>query len=156
MTIVEFSDFQCPFCKRVEPTLTKVMSRYSDKVKLAYRDFPLDQLHSDARKAAEAARCANDQGKFWAYHYLLYTNAPKLGSEQLKTYAQEVGLDVPAFEQCVSSRKHQAAVQKDLDEGMRAGVTGTPAFFINGRVVSGAQPLESFVQMIEEEMARAR
>ena len=94
------------------------------------------------------------QGKFWAYHDALFANAPKAGPEQLKTYAQEVGLDVAAFEQCVNSGTYQAAVQSDVEEGARVGVTGTPAFFINGRLVSGAQPLESFVRMIEEELAR--
>jgi protein-disulfide isomerase len=156
VTIVEFSDFQCPFCKRAQPTITEVLSRYGDKVKLAYRDFPLDQLHAEARKAAEAARCANAQGKFWAYHDTLYTNAPKADPEKLQAYAQDVGLDVPAFEQCLSSGTYRAAVQKDVEEGMRAGVTGTPAFFINGRMLSGAQPLETFTRVIDEELARAR
>jgi len=156
VTIVEFSDFHCPFCKRVQPTLAQLVSKYDGKVKLVHRDFPIDQLHPAARKAHEAARCANDQGKFWAYHDKLYENAPKASPEQLKAYAKEVGLDLAAFEQCVSSGKYQAAVQKDNDEGTRAGVTGTPAFFINGRLLSGAQPLESFVSLIEEELARAR
>jgi protein-disulfide isomerase len=156
VTIVEFSDFHCPFCKRVLPTLTQLESQYGDKVKLVFRDYPIDQLHPGARKAHEAARCASEQGKFWAYHDVLFTNAPKASPEQLKGYAQEVGLDVAAFEQCVSSGKYQEAVQKDIDEGSRAGVTGTPAFFINGRLVSGAQPLESFTRVIEDELARAR
>ena len=156
VTMVEFQDFHCPFCQRVQPTLAQLVSKYDGKVKLVHRDFPIDQLHPAARKAHEAARCANDQGKFWAYHDKLYENAPKASPEQLKAYAKEVGLDLAAFEQCVSSGKYQAAVQKDNDEGTRAGVTGTPAFFINGRLLSGAQPLESFVSLIEEELARAR
>src|SRR5262249_41488822 len=98
----------------------------------------------------------HEQGKFWAYHDALFANAPKTGTEQLKAYAQDVGLDLPAFEQCVSSGKYQTIVQQDIDEGTRAGVTGTPAFFINGRLVSGAQPLESFTRVIEDELARAR
>jgi protein-disulfide isomerase len=156
VTIVEFSDFHCPFCKRVLPTLAQLESRYGDNVKLVFRDYPIDQLHPGARKAHEAARCADEQGKFWAYHDALFANASKTNPEQLKTYAQEVGLDVIAFEQCFSSGKYQTAVQKDVEEGMRAGVTGTPAFFINGRLVSGAQPLESFVRVIEDELARVR
>ena len=156
VTIVEFSDFHCPFCKQVMPTLTQLESQYSDKVKLVFRDYPIDNLHPAARKAHEAARCAHDQGKFWAYHDLLFSNAPKASPEQLKTYAQEVGLDVPAFEQCVNSGTYQATVQRDVEEGARVGVTGTPAFFINGRLVSGAQPLERFVRVIEEELARAQ
>jgi len=156
VTIVEFSDFQCPFCKQVVPTLTQVRSRYGEKVKLVYRDFPIDGLHPQARKAAEAARCAQDQGKFWDYHDALFANAPKLSLGQLKTYAQQVGLDLPSFERCLASGTHAAAVQKSVDEGIRLGVTGTPAFFINGEFVSGAQPVESFARVIERELARTR
>ncbi len=156
VTIVKFEDFHCPFCNRVQATLAELLGRYGEKVKLVHRDFPIDQLHPGARKAHEAARCANDQGKFWAYHDTLYANAPKASPEELKAYAREVGLDLPAFEQCLGSGTYQAAVQKDVEEGARAGVTGTPAFFINGRLLSGAQPLERFVQVIEDELARVR
>jgi protein-disulfide isomerase len=156
VTIVEFSDFHCPFCKRVLPTLGQLESQYGDKVKLVFRDYPIDNLHPAARKAHEAARCAHDQGQFWAYHDAVFATAPKASPEQLKSYAQEVGLDVEAFEHCLNSGAYQAAVQRDVEEGTRVGVTGTPAFFINGRLVSGAQPLESFVRVIEEELARAQ
>lgn len=152
VTIVEFSDFHCPFCRQVLATLTQLLSRYGEKVKLVYRDFPIDSLHPQARKAAEAARCAHDQGKFWEYHDALFANAPKASPEQLKAYAHQVGLDLPSFDRCVSSGIHAAAVQKDVDEGIRVGVTGTPAFFINGHLLSGAQPLESFVRVIEDEL----
>ena len=156
VTIVEFSDFQCPFCKQVVPTLTQVRSRYGEKVKLVYRDFPIDGLHPQARKAAEAARCAQDQGKFWEYHDALFADSPKLSPEQLTTYAEHVGLDLPSFGRCLASGTHAAAVQKSLDEGIRLGVTGTPAFFINGELLSGAQPVESFARVIERELAPAR
>ena len=156
VTIVEFQDFHCSFCKQVQPTLEQLLSRYGDNVKLVHRDFPIDSLHPQARKGHEAARCAHDQGKFWAYHDLLYANAPKASPEQLKAYAQEVGIDLPAFEQCLSSGKYQAAVLQDVEEGTRAGVTGTPTFFINGQMLTGAQSLESFVRVIEKELAQAR
>jgi protein-disulfide isomerase len=156
VTIVEFTDFQCPFCKRVQATLEQVQSHYGEQVKVVHRDFPIDTLHPQARKAHEAARCANAQGQFWAYHDVLYAHAPKASPEQLKTYAQDVGLDLAAFEQCFYSGKYQATVQQDVEEGGRFGVTGTPVFFINGRMLSGAQPLERFVQMIEDELARTR
>ncbi len=156
VTIVEFSDFQCPFCKRVLPTLTELRSRYAGKVRLVFRDFPLDSIHPLARKAAEAARCAKDQNKFWEYHDLLFDNAPKLSAERLTLYARQAGLNVPLFERCLSSGTHTAGVQKDVDEGIGLGVTGTPGFFINGRQLSGAQPLESFVQVIDEELQRAK
>ncbi len=111
---------------------------------------------ASSAQAGEAARCAHEQGKFWAYHDRLYATAPKASPEQLRAYAQEVGLDLPAFEQCLARRKYQAAVHQDEDDGIRAGVTGTPALFVNGRLLSGAQPLESFVHLIDEELARPR
>ena len=154
VTIVEFSDFHCPFCKRVLPTLKQIEEKYGDKVKIAFRDYPIDQLHPDARKAHEAARCATEQGKFWPYHDLLFENAPRTSREELTAYAKMVGLDVGRFGQCVSSGKYKEVVQKDIDEGARLGVTGTPAYFINGRLVSGAQPLERFAQVIDEELLR--
>jgi protein-disulfide isomerase len=156
VTIVEFTDFHCPFCKAALPTLTQIESRYGDKVRIVFRDFPIDSLHPGARKGHEAARCANEQGKFWPYHDKLFANAPKASPEDLKTYAKEVGLNVAAFEKCFSSGKHQGAVQKDVEEGNRVGVTGTPAFFINGRMVSGAQPLDAFARVIDDELAHAR
>jgi protein-disulfide isomerase len=126
VTSVECSDFHCPFCTRLLPTLAQLESQDGDNVKLVFRDDPIDQLHPAARKAHEAARCADEQGQFWADHDMRFANAPKANPEQLKAYAQEVGLDVAAFEQCFSSGKYQAAVQKDIEEGIRAGVTGTP------------------------------
>ena len=155
VTIVEFSDFECPFCKQTHPTLKQVLERYPGKVRLAYRDFPLDSIHPQARRAAEAARCAQDQGKFWEYHDVLFTQSPQLALEDLRRYAGQVGLDVTKFDSCLAAGVHKAALQRDLDEGNRLGITGTPAFFINGRTLSGAQPLEAFTRLIEEELARA-
>jgi protein-disulfide isomerase len=156
VTIVKFEDFQCPFCKQVQPTFEKLLARYGDKIKLAHRDFPIDSLHPQARLAHEAARCANEQGKFWAYHDKVYANSSKVGVEDLKSYAKEVGLDQTKFDQCVDVGKYKAAVQKDIDEGNRLGVTGTPAFFINGRLISGAQSLENFARVIDDELARTK
>ena len=156
VTIVEFSDFHCPFCRRVLPTLQEIEKRYGDKIRLVFRDLPLDQLHPGARKAHEAARCANEQGKFWAYHDVLFEKAPRSSPDDLKAYARQVGLDVAAFDKCVASGKHKETVQKDIDEATRLGVTGTPAFFINGELISGAQPLENFVRVVDRELARAR
>jgi protein-disulfide isomerase len=154
VTIVEFSDFHCPFCKRVNPTLEQVVAQYGDRVRIVFRDYPIDQLHPGARKAHEAARCAHEQGKFWAYHDLLFDKAPRATADDLKTYAKQVGLDLAAFDTCVGSGKHVAAVKKDGEEGAQLGVNGTPAFFINGRPLSGAQPLEAFAQVIDDELAR--
>jgi protein-disulfide isomerase len=155
VTIIEFSDFHCPFCSKAQTALAQVMARYGDRVKLVYRHFPIDQLHPQARRASEAAACANDQGKFWTYHDQLYTAGADANPARLKALAQAAGLDVQAFDQCLSSGKHQQAVQKDVDEATRLGIGGTPAFIINGRLLSGAQPLESFVRVIEEELRQA-
>lgn len=154
VTIVEFSDFYCPFCRRVLPTLAQLESKYGEKIKLVFRDFPIESLHPGATQAHEAARCANDQGKFWAYHDKLFVAPPKSSPEIFKGLAKEVGLDAPAFETCLNSGKYQAAIKEDIAEGNRVGVSGTPAFFINGRLISGAQPLEAFARIIDDELAR--
>ncbi len=151
ITIIEFSDYECPFCKRAEPTVARVLKEYGDKVRVVFRDFPLD-FHANARPAAEAAKCAN-QGKFWAYHEKLFA-AKALSPATLKAIAGEVGLDTAKFEQCIASAEAKAAVEQDIRDGAEAGVTGTPAFFINGRMLSGAQPFEKFKEVIDEELAR--
>ncbi|MEP7342304.1 MAG: thioredoxin domain-containing protein [Acidobacteriota bacterium] len=156
VTIVEFSDYHCPFCIRVQGVLSQVLARYGDQVKLVYRDMPIDQLHPQARRAAEAAHCANDQGKFWPYHDQLYLSGADVSPEKLKSIAQSSGLDVAAFESCLASGKHRAYIQQSIDGAARLGLSGTPAFLINGRFLSGAQPLEAFVSVIEEELAQAR
>lgn len=154
VTIVEFSDFHCPFCRRVIPTLAQLDSRYGERIKLVFRDFPIENLHPGATKAHEAARCANEQGKFWPYHDKLFAGPPNSSVEFLKGLAKEVGLDQVTFETCLGSGKYQAVIKKDIEEGQRVGVTGTPAFFINGRLVSGAQPLEAFTRVIDDELTR--
>jgi protein-disulfide isomerase len=154
VTIVEFSDFHCPFCRRVIPTLTQIESKYGDKIKLVFRDFPIEGLHPGATKAHEAARCANEQGKFWPYHDKLFAGPPKSSPEIFKAFAKELGLDVASFETCFDAGKYQADIKKDIEEGNRVGVTGTPAFFINGRLISGAQPLEAFARIIDDELSR--
>jgi protein-disulfide isomerase len=155
VTIVKFEDFQCPFCKQAQATQAQLLSRYSKNIKLVHRDFPIDSIHPLARKAHEAARCANEQGKSWPYHDLLYSNAPKASVEDLKAYAKQAGLAMPAFEQCLTSGKYKTLIQKDVDEGSRLGVNGTPTFFINGRVLSGNQPLQAFAGIIDDELTRS-
>jgi len=155
VTIVEFSDFHCPFCKRVVPTLAQLESKYGEKIKLVFRDFPIESLHPGASKAHEAARCAEEQGKFWVYHDKLFAGPANSSPELFNRFAKEVGLQPVAFETCLSSGKHQATIKKDIEEGQRLGVAGTPAFFINGRLFTGAQPLEAFGRVIDEELARA-
>jgi protein-disulfide isomerase len=153
VVIVEFADYQCPYCRRVEATLKDLLSKYGDRVSLAYRDFPLAQIHSQADSAAEASRCAGEQGKFWEYHDQLFSSS-KLERPALLEYAHNLKLDEKRFDSCLASGKFQADIQRDLQEGTQAGVSGTPGFFINGVPLSGAQPMEAFVRVIEEELAR--
>jgi protein-disulfide isomerase len=156
VTIIKFEDFQCPFCKQVQPTFNELLSRYNGKVRLVHKDLPLESIHPQARQAAEAARCAYEQGKFWEYHDKLYANSPKASADDLKSYAKEVGLNVDSFDRCFVSRKYKTAVQQDLNEATQLGLTGTPTLFINGREISGNQPLEAFEAIIDEELARVK
>jgi protein-disulfide isomerase len=125
-------------------------------LRVVHKDYPIDSLHPAARREHIAARCANEQERFWAYHDALYADAPNGAPADLVRYAKQVGLNVDAFEQCLASGKYDAPVQSDFDEGTNAGVTGTPAFFINGRLIPGGQPLERFIQVIDEELASKR
>jgi len=156
VTIVKFEDFHCPYCRRVQGTLSELLVRYGDKVKVVHRDFPLDTVHPQARAAHEAARCAGEQGKFWAYHDTLFANGPTSSPDDLRTFARETGLDAGKFEECLESGRTRAAIEADVAEGNRLGLTGTPSFFINGRLLSGAQPMEKFVEVIDQELARLR
>lgn len=153
VTIVEFSDFQCPYCGKVEPTLKKILETYKDQVKLIYKNYPLP-FHENADPAALAALCAKEQGKFWEYHDLLFENQESLKVTDLKKYAVDLGLKTEDFDSCFDSKKYKNQVQADFAEGNRVGVRGTPAFFINGRLLSGAQPFENFKAIIDEELSR--
>ncbi len=155
VTIVEFSDYQCPFCKRAEPTVKQVLARYGDQVRLVYRHYPLD-FHDRAGPAAEAAACADAQGRFWEYHERLYSDAGALADEDLERVAGESGLDLALFKTCTAEHRYRGAVETDLREGSAAGVDGTPAFFINGLPLTGAQPHEKLVRLIDGELARIR
>lgn len=152
ITIVMFSDYECPFCKRGEDVVDEVMAAYGDKVHLVFRDYPLP-FHQNARPAAEAAHCANAQDKFWEYHGKLFENQSALTAADLKRYAGELGLDQGKFDTCLDEGTFKDAVQKDFVDGGQVGVDGTPAFFINGRMLSGAQPFEQFKTIIDEELS---
>jgi protein-disulfide isomerase len=156
VTIIKFEDFECPFCKNVQPTLAAVLKQYNGKVRVVHKDLPLEAIHRQAQLAAEAARCSGDQGKFWEYHDTLYAKAPKLAADDLKAYAKDMSLDTAKFDQCLTSGKYKALVQKDLSEGAQLGITGTPTFFINGREISGAQPVEAFAAIIDEELGQSK
>ncbi len=151
ITIVEFSDFECPFCAKAEPTVKDLLAAYPGKIRLVYRDFPLP-MHPRAPKAAEAAHCAEDQGKYWEMHDKLFANSTKLEPKDLKAYARDVGLDGGKFDQCLESGEKAKLVDMNKKAGDEAGVSGTPAFFINGRQISGAQPLDAFRAIVDQEL----
>jgi protein-disulfide isomerase len=152
VTIVEFSDFQCPYCRTVQLTLTTLLSKYGGRVKLAFRDFPLRRLHPQAQKAAEASRCAAEQGKYWEYHDLLFANPSALDTESLSEHARTLGLNGKQFDSCLAGSKYAAKIERDLAEGRAAGVSGTPGFFVNGVFLGGAQPISAFEKIIEAEL----
>lgn len=152
VTIIEFSDFQCPFCKRGRPVVDQVLETYKDKVRYVFRDFPLS-FHKQAPKAHEAAHCAGDQGKYWEMHTLLFEKQPALEVAQLKEYAKQLNLDLSAFDACLDDGKYVKRVQSEVAAGAEAGVSGTPAFFVNGIPMSGALPFAEFKKVIDEELA---
>lgn len=154
VTIVEFSDFQCPFCSRVTPTLQEVVTKYGDKVRLVFRQFPLP-MHQNAAKAAEAALCANDQGKFWEMHDAMFKDQAGLAVDALKAKAAAIpGINATAFNSCLDSGKDAPAVQVDVKAGSKAGVNGTPAMFVNGRFINGAVSTDDLSKIIDDELKR--
>jgi protein-disulfide isomerase len=157
VTIVQFSDFQCPFCSRVEPTIDQLEKDYKGKIRVSWRNNPLP-FHQNAMPAAEAAAEAFAQGgnaKFWALHNKMFANQQALTRPDLEKYAQEVGLDMTKFKAALDNHTHQAQIKADQDLGQKMGAGGTPAFFINGRFLSGAQPLPRFKEIIDDELKRA-
>lgn len=155
VTLVEFSDFQCPYCARLAPVVKKIAGEYPDRVRVVFRQFPLRSIHPHAQKAAEASLCAFDQGRFWEMHDALFGDIKKLGPKDLTDRARKLNLDPEAFGRCLESGKYAATVQQDLEDGMVAGVSGTPAVFINGRTLKGSKPYEGMKKVIEEELQRA-
>jgi protein-disulfide isomerase len=153
VTIVEFSDFQCPFCGRAHDTVEEVMRSYAGKVKLVYRQMPLTQLHPNAMKAAEASLCAHEQGKFWEYHDQLFKNQQALQVDKLKEYATQMGLDGAKFSACLDGNAKADAVKADMKDAEGVGVQGTPAFFVNGVFLNGAVPIDEFREVIDSELA---
>ena len=153
VTIVEFSDFECPYCGRGEETVAEVVRVYGDKVRVVYRDLPLP-MHPNAPKAAEAAHCAGEQGKYWEMHAKLFANQRALEIPSLKGYAKDLKLDQAKFDKCLDSGATAALVEEGRKAGTELGITGTPAFFVNGVMISGAQPFDAFKEIIDAELAR--
>lgn len=152
VTLVEFSDFQCPYCGSFHPTVKQVLQTYGDKVRLVYKHFPLP-FHPFAQKGAEASECASEQGKFWEMHDVMFEHQDLLSFDQLKKWAREIGLNGSKFDSCLDSGKFASKVQADLQEGESKGITGTPGTFVNGQLVSGAVPFASLKQIIDQALA---
>jgi protein-disulfide isomerase len=156
VTVVEFTDYQCPFCHRAQTVVDQLLQQYSGKIRFVHLDFPLDG-HAQALPAARAARCAGEQGKFWEYHRDLMTGTGTLDAADLQRRAAALHLDTASFEKCVSSGRYDQAIQSSLREGEELGVSGTPAYFVNGRMISGApRSLDTFAEPIDEELANSR
>ena len=153
VTIVEYSDFQCPFCSRGAETVNEVKKKYGNKVRIAFKHFPLP-MHHDAKPAAEASMCVNEQGsnQFWKFHDLAFKNQDKLDQASLEKYAKESGADVKKYGECVKSGKYSDYVTKDMENGEKIGVKSTPTFFVNGQILSGALPIETFSEAIDDEL----
>ncbi len=152
--IIAFEDFQCPFCKRAAPVMKSILQKYPDEVVYVYKDFPLETIHPQSKEAALAANCADEQDEFWAYHTLLFENQEDFTESSIfSTLAQKAGLDVIAFDACLSDQRHLPAVQQDQDEGLLAGVQSTPTYFVNGVKVEGLFSEDQWVEIIDSVLA---
>lgn len=156
VTLVEFADFQCPFCGGLYPTLKQVEKNYADRVRFVYRQFPLVNMHPHAQKAAEASLCAHDQGKFWEYHDSLFSRQHELEIADLKQRAVTLKMDTTAFNQCLESGRKATTIRQDQGDARKNGVTSTPTMFINGRLLSGNRPYADIRAVIEDELKRAQ
>lgn len=153
ITLVEFTDFQCPYCGRVQGTLDEVMKRYDGKVRHVFKQLPLD-MHQNAKLAAVAGLCAEDQGKFWPLHDWMFQNQSQITREAIEANMAGNGVDMEQFRACLDDNRYLPRVMANMEEARSLGFSGTPAFLVNGRAITGAQPLESFVQLIDEELER--
>ncbi|MEA3494460.1 MAG: thioredoxin domain-containing protein [Bacteroidota bacterium] len=153
VALIQYSDFECPFSSRVVPTMEQVLEEYDGKVQLIYRHFPLS-FHENVQKAAEASECAADQDKFWEMHDLIFANQDNMTIDDLKGYASDLGLNTSTFNDCLDNGDNASKVSEDFTSGAAIGVQGTPATFVNGTMVSGAQPYASFAAAIDAELAK--
>lgn len=154
VTVIEFSDFECPFCRRhTLETAPRILSEYEGRIRYVFKDFPLTSIHPNAFPASEAAHCAREQGEFWAFHDLLFELELPLGPSTYVQYAEDLGLNISQFTECVDERKYSEQVQANFDFAAQLGVRSTPTFFINGIAVVGAQPFATFQEVIEGELS---
>lgn len=155
VTVVEYSDFQCPFCSKAAAIVSEIEKKYGNKVKVAFKNFPLP-FHSQARIAASAALCANEQNPklFWKMHDAMFADQSKLDKDNLIASAKKIGVKEAEFKACLEAEKHKAIIDNDMSEGQKLGIKSTPTFFVNGKLISGAQPIEVFTEVIDEELAK--
>ena len=151
IVMVEYTDYQCPYCARVQPTIDALMERYDGQIRHVFKNLPLP-IHSEAQLAGEAALCAQDQGKYWEFHDWMFANQRTMSHDSMVAQAGELGMDADTFASCIDTQKYQAQVDADMQEARGFGITGTPGFMINGRVITGAQPIEAFEAVIDEEL----
>ena len=149
-----FSDYQCPYCIRSEPVLAEVLSRYPEQVRLIHRHFPLDSIHPQARPAAEAAMCADEQGRFWDFHDAIFARGGRIEADSFAEIGRELELDLETLGQCMGERRYRDFVQSDFEAGEAAGVTGTPAFFVNGIALKGARNADEISEIVDAELER--
>jgi protein-disulfide isomerase len=164
VTIIEFGDYQCPSCRAFwRETLPRIKKDYVDtgKVRIVFRDFPVQEIHPEAMVSAIAANCAGDQGKYFEFHDKVFREQDRRGRDivrfrtaELKRWATEIGLDAAMFNECIDAERHKDEVAKDYSDGAGVGINGTPFFFVNGRVIAGAQPFNNFRRVIEEELKK--
>ena len=151
VTIIEFSDFECPYCSRVVPTIKQIAAQYPEQVRIVYRHLPLS-FHANAKLAAQASVCADQQDQFWGFHDKLFEKQKEMKRENLMAHATELNLDMAAFESCLDDPRTVALVDADIAAAAEVGATGTPAFYVNGIMLSGAQPFENFEAVINAEL----
>jgi len=155
ITLVEYTDFQCPYCKKSQDTLKEIHQKYGDKVKHIFRYFPIPQ-HTESRNASNASYCANEQGKFWEYHDIVFARQEEIKAENFTKWAEELKLDKAKFAKCLTDKPYDKLIQRDMDSGKPLGVQSTPTFFINGMVISGAQPFSAFEGIIKSELSNKK
>ena len=152
ITIVEFSDFQCPFCRRAGPTLKELLRRYPQEVRVVHRHLPLESIHPRARPVAAASACAEDQGRFWEFHDKVFASPGALADQDLRGHAEALGLEIARYDACLEQGLHEARIDADIAAARAVGITGTPAFLVNGVLLTGAQPVEAFERLIRREL----
>ena len=153
ITIIEFGDFQCPYCRRAAPIMKQLRERYPERLRFVYRHLPLESIHPRARAAAEASICADAQDRFWAFHDRVYSAPGGLGDAELRAHAEAVGVDLESFDACLSEGAEPERIAGDIQAARDAGISGTPAFVVNGVLVTGAQPIEVFDELIQSELS---